>query len=102
MILVITRMKVISEKRMELSQTIVSLSGSIRKEKGCKRCECCQSIEDEDRLFLLEEWNTKEDLVNHMKSENFRVFRGGANNLLQEPYERMFHSVFSTAEMEET
>lgn len=101
MILVITRMKVISEKRMELSQTIASLSGSIRQEKGCRRCECCQSIENEDRLFFLEEWDTKENLLNHMKSENFRVFRGGANNLLQERYERMFFTVFNSTGMEE-
>jgi quinol monooxygenase YgiN len=102
MILVITRMKVIPEKRTELSQTIASLSGSIRKEKGCKRCESCRSIEDEDQLFFLEEWDTKENLVKHIKSENFRVFRGGANNLLQKPYERMFHTAFAPMEMEET
>jgi hypothetical protein len=34
MILVIIRMKVLAEKRKELSQTIASLSGSIRMEKG--------------------------------------------------------------------
>ncbi|GAB6270596.1 MAG TPA: antibiotic biosynthesis monooxygenase [Syntrophaceae bacterium] len=87
MVLVVTRMKVISEKRMELSQTIASLSVSIRKEKGCKRCDCCQSIEDEDRLFLLEEWDTEENLMAHMKTEHFRITLG-AMNLLQEPYER--------------
>ena len=36
MILVIIRMKVLSEKRMKLSQTIASLSGSTRMEKGCQ------------------------------------------------------------------
>jgi hypothetical protein len=39
MIQVIIRMKVFSEKRMELSQTIASLISSIRKEKGCRRCD---------------------------------------------------------------
>ncbi|MDD5413844.1 MAG: antibiotic biosynthesis monooxygenase, partial [Smithellaceae bacterium] len=58
-----------------------------RKEKGCKRCDCCQSIEDEDRLFLLEEWDTEENLMAHMKTEHFRITLG-AMNLLQEPYER--------------
>jgi quinol monooxygenase YgiN len=100
MILVIIRMKVISEKRMELSQAIASLSGSIRTEKGCNRCDFCQSIEDENRFFLLEEWDTQENLkTHHLKSEHFRVLRG-AMNLLQEPYERTFHSVFHPAEME--
>ena len=100
MFLVIIRMKVLSEKRMELSQTITSLSGSIRMEKGCRRCDFCQSMEDENRLFLLEEWDTEENLTTHLESEHFRVFRG-AMNLLREPYEMMFHTVFHPAGMEE-
>jgi quinol monooxygenase YgiN len=79
-------MKVLSEKRMELSQTIASLTGSIRMEKGCKRCDFCLSIEDENRLFLLEEWDTQENLMIHLQSEHFKVLRG-AMNLLKEPYE---------------
>jgi quinol monooxygenase YgiN len=93
MILVIIRMKVLSEKRMELSQTITSLSDSIRMEKGCRRCDFCQSIDDENRLFLLEEWETQENFKYHLKSRHFKVFRG-AMNLLREPYEMMFHTVF--------
>jgi len=100
MILAIIRMKVLPEKRLELSQTIASLSGSIRMEKGCKRCDFCQSIEDENRLFLLEEWDTQETLMSHLKSGRFRVLRG-AMNLLGEPYEMMLHTVFHLAEMKE-
>jgi quinol monooxygenase YgiN len=93
-------MKVLSGKRMELSQTMASLSGSIRMEKGCRRCDFCQSVEDENRLFLLEEWDTEENLTTHLKSKHFRVLRG-AMNLLEEPYEKMFHTVFHPAGMEE-
>jgi quinol monooxygenase YgiN len=100
MILTITRMNVLSEKRMELSQTMTSLSGSIRMEKGCRRCDFCQGIEDENRLFLLEEWDTRENLMTHLKSDHFRVLRG-AMNLLSEPCEMMFHTVFHPAEMED-
>jgi quinol monooxygenase YgiN len=96
MILVIIRMKVLSEKRIELLQTIASLIGSIRTEKGCKRCDFCQSIEDENELCLLEEWDTLENLMGYLKSERFRVLRG-AMNLLKEPYEMMFHTVFHPA-----
>ena len=85
-------MKVLSKKRMELLQTISSLIGSIRTEKGCKRCDFCQSMEDENRLFLLEEWDTVENLMGYLKSERFRVLRG-AMNLLKEPYQMMFHTV---------
>ena len=100
MILVIIRMNAPSEKRMELSQTIVSLIGSIRTEKGCKRCDFCQSIEDENRLFLLEEWDTQENLKIYLKSGRFRVLRG-AMNLLKEPYEMTFNTFSKSAGMEE-
>ncbi len=100
MILVSTRMNVFSEKRLELSQTIALLSASIRMEKGCQRYDFYQSIDDENRLFLLEEWDTEENLMTHLKSEHFKVFQG-AMNLLKEPYERMFHTVFHPAGMEE-
>ena len=100
MILVIIRMKVLSEKRLELSQTIALLITSIRTEKGCKRCDFCQSIEEENRLFLLEEWDTQENLKDHLKSERFRILRG-AMNLLKEPYEIMFHPVSHREGMEQ-
>ena len=99
MTLLIIRMNVLSEKRMELSQTIASLSLSTRMEKGCQRCDFCRSIEDENRFFLLEEWDTQDNLKSHLKSERFRVLRG-AMNLLREPYEMMFHTVFHPAGME--
>ena len=100
MILVIIRMRVLAEKRKELSQTIASLIGSLRTEKGCRRCDFCQSIEDENELCLLVEWDTQGNLKGHLKSERFRVLRG-AMNLLKEPYEMMFHTVFHPAGMKE-
>ena len=99
MILVIIRMKVLSEKRMELAQTIVSLTGSIRTENGCERCDFYQSAEDENKLCLLEEWDTQENLMIHMKSEGFKVFRG-AMNLLQEPCEKTSYTVYYPKEIE--
>ena len=98
MTLLIIRMSVLSEKSRELSQTIASLSLSTRMEKGCQRCDFCRSIEDENRFFLLEEWDTQENLKNHLKSEHFKIIRG-TTNLLQEPYEVMFHTVFHPAGM---
>jgi quinol monooxygenase YgiN len=100
MILVTIRMDVLSEKRMELSQTIVLLAGSIRMEKGCERCDFCQNIEDENSLFLLLEWDTHKNLMAYLKSEHFRVLRG-AMGLLKEPYETTFHAVFHPAGIEE-
>ena len=93
MILVILRMRVRPEKFVELMQTIASLSGYIVMEKGCECCDFCRSIEDENQLFLLEEWDTEENLMTHLKSEHFKVLRG-AMSLLEEPYLMTLHSVF--------
>lgn len=90
--LLIIRMKVLSKKRKELSQTISSLIRSIRTEKGCKRCNFCQDIEDENAFYLLEEWDTQENLESYLKSERFKVLRG-AMNLLAETCEMMFNTI---------
>jgi quinol monooxygenase YgiN len=88
MILVIIRMRVLAEKLKELSQTIASLIGSLRTEKGCLRCDFYRSMEDENELCIVEEWDTRENLNSHLKSERFKVLRG-AMSLLQEPFERV-------------
>jgi len=77
---------------MELSQTIASLSGSIRMEKGCQRCDFCQSILDENIYFFIEEWESLDNLMIHLKSDYFKILRG-AMNLLKEPYEKKFYTV---------
>ena len=100
MILVITRIKVLPEKRVELLQKFVAMAGSIRMEKGCQQCESSQSIEDENRLFLLEEWDTWENLMEHEKSEHFKVLRGELS-ILTELYERTFNTEFHSKGIEE-
>ncbi|MBN1665277.1 MAG: antibiotic biosynthesis monooxygenase [Deltaproteobacteria bacterium] len=85
-------MKVIPEKRLELSQAIVSLTDSIRAMKGCRSCDFCQSLENENELCLIEEWDTIENFRAYLKSELFKVLRG-AMNLLEEPCDGMFYSV---------
>ena len=67
------------------------LGGSIRMEKGCRRCDFCQNVEKENEFYLREEWDTRENLMNHLMSEDFKVLRG-AMNLLQEPYEISFYT----------
>ena len=95
MTLLIIRMNVLSEKRMELSQTIASLFVSTRMQQGCRRCDFYQSVEDENRLVLLQEWDTKKDFMTHLKSDNFKVIKG-TRNLLQEPYEEKTIHTLST------
>ena len=97
MVMLIIRMKVLSEMRLEVSRTIALLIGSIRTEKGCRHCDFCQSMENENVLLLLAEWSSRETLPSHLKSERFRVLQG-AMRLLKEPYEMVFHTAFQPEE----
>ncbi|MCK9273865.1 MAG: antibiotic biosynthesis monooxygenase [Syntrophales bacterium] len=100
MITVTIKMKVISEKRKELSQTIASLIRHIRTEAGCLDCALYENVEDKNEFCLIEEWSGEISLHNHFESDRFRVLRG-AMNLLREPYEIKCHTIFHTAERQE-
>jgi quinol monooxygenase YgiN len=97
MISIAIQMKVIPEKRLEFSQAITSLIASIRGEKGCSCCNLHQSVENENDLFLVEEWETTRDLSTHLQSEIFKVVLG-AMTLLKEPHAIRFHKDLSKAE----
>ena len=77
-------MKVFPEKRKELSQAVTSLVSSIRTEKGCRRCDLCYSVEDENKLCLFGEWEDQEDITAYLESKLFKVLLG-AMSLLKNP-----------------
>lgn len=93
-------MKVLAEKRKELSQTIALLIGSMIMEPGCRRLDFYRNVDSEVELYLFEEWESHKDLKNHLMSECFKVLRG-AMNLLQQPCEIQFHTRFHPVEDED-
>jgi quinol monooxygenase YgiN len=99
MIFLIIRMKVLTAKQKELSQTIDSLIGLIRTEKGCRRCDFYRKMDDENELCLFEEWDTQGNLKGHLRSGRFKILRG-AMNLLREPCEMIFHTVCKPTALE--
>ena len=62
-------MKAIQKKRVELMQTLLSITKQIVKEKGCKICQFVQDVENENILRLIEEWETQEELDSHLRSD---------------------------------
>ena len=98
MILMTIRMKVLSEKRRELYQTLISLTGSIRGQKGCRRCDFCVSAEDENEFCLFGEWENKEDLAIHLESNLFKVLMG-AMGLLKNPHEMKLYTGLSASQL---
>jgi quinol monooxygenase YgiN len=93
------KMTVPVEKRKEVLQTVKAILGPIRREHGCISCNCYMDVEDERILFFEEEWKTREDLDNHLRSDHFGVLNGAMRLLGAEPVIR-FNTVGSTAGLE--
>ena len=95
MIIVKIMMNALPEKRKEVLQTLLSMIAAIRQEKGCRSCQGFQDIEDESVFSLIGEWETLEDLENHIRSDRFGVLLG-SNILLNENQEIQIHTVSHT------
>jgi len=84
MILLRTIMNVLPEKQKEVVQTLHSLIDLSEKEKGCLRYEILGDIEDEHVFNLISEWENRQYLDHHMRSDRFGILLG-IKSLLREP-----------------
>jgi len=85
-------MKVLMEKRTEMMQTLLSMIEAAEKEHGCLSYDVFSDLEN-DRLFsVIEEWETREDLNRHIRSEKFSALLG-TKSLLAKPSEIKIHTV---------
>jgi quinol monooxygenase YgiN len=71
-----TRIIVRPEHRKELFQTLHTLLGPIRREKGCLAYRCYLEAGNENCTVLIGEWETQEDWDNHLRSDDFAVLLG--------------------------
>jgi len=92
MIIVRITMNALIEKRMEMMQTLLSMIEPVGKEKGCLNYEVFCDLEDNHVFNLIEEWETREDLDSHLRSERFGVLLG-TKSLLTNPAEMKIHTV---------
>ncbi|MFH1156856.1 MAG: antibiotic biosynthesis monooxygenase family protein [Pseudomonadota bacterium] len=92
MIVVRITLNVIPEKQLEVMQTLVSMIEPTGKEAGCiSYCVVCD-IKDKNCFSLLEEWKTRENLVQHLMSYRFGILMG-ISTLLCKPLEISIHTV---------
>jgi len=84
MIIVITSMNVLPEKQKEVLQTLLSMVEPPGKEKGCLSYGIFSDIEDRNVFSLISEWETRQHLDHHLKSDRFSVLLG-IKSLLCEP-----------------
>ena len=99
MVIIFVRMSVRPEKRRELSQTLHSIVGQVRKESGCLHTGFYQDVQNENDFFMVSEWDTQKDSDNHLRSDIFTVLRG-AGSLMHRPPEIVIHTVDRPTELE--
>ena len=92
MILVRVKMNALPQKQKEVMQTLFSMIESAGKEKGCLSYDVFCDIEARTVFNLIEEWETREDLNRHIRSERFSVLLG-TKSLLVKPLEMKIHTV---------
>jgi quinol monooxygenase YgiN len=84
MIVIRTIMVVLPEKQKEVLQTLLSLIAPLEKEKGCLSYDIYCDIEDENVFSLISEWESRQSLHDHLRSDRFSVLLG-TKSLLGEP-----------------
>ena len=99
MIVVRIIMKVRPEKHKEVMQTLLSMIEPLGKESGYLSYGVFCDIEDKNVFNLISEWETREDLDNHIKSYRFSVLLG-TKSLLCEPPKIQIHTVSQSEGME--
>ena len=77
-------MIVLPEKQREVLQTLLSLIASLEKEKGCLSYDIYSDIEDESIFNLISEWESRQSLDDHLRSDRFSILLG-IKSLLCEP-----------------
>ena len=87
------------EKQTEVMQTLLSMIEPTENRRGCLSCHVLRDIEDKNVFSLIQEWETREDLDDHIKSDRFSVLLG-TKSLLCEPQQIEIHTVSHTEGME--
>jgi len=92
MIVVRIILDVLAEKKLELSQTLLSLIKPVERETGCKSYAVFCDIHGGNRFCLIEEWETREDMERHINSHRFGVLLG-TKILLRKPLNLTMHAI---------
>jgi len=99
MIVVRMTMNVLPEKHKEVMQTLLSMIESPGKDSRYLSYGIFCDIEDKNVFNLISEWETREDLNDHIKSYRFSVLLG-TKSLLSEPPQIVIHTVSHSEGME--
>ena len=99
MIIVRITMNSLIEKRTEVKQTLLSMIEPTENGRGCLSCHVLRDVENKNVFSLIQKWETREDLDEHLKSDRFSVLLG-TKSLLCERQQIEIHTVSYSEGME--
>ena len=73
MIAVTVRIKVSHKRRQDFMNSARLILGPTRIKPGCISCRLYQDLDEPDAVFLVEEWESRENLDRHINSEQYRI-----------------------------
>jgi quinol monooxygenase YgiN len=91
MVTVTLRIKVPHKRRQDFMNSAKLILGPTRIQSGCLSCRLYQDLDQPDAVFLVEEWESREDLDRHFNSEQCRIMLS-----LMEASDQFFLEVFFT------
>jgi len=94
MILVTLHLKTAAEMRMNILRTILSMTGPTSVQPGCVNCELFSSTQNDDQLLLLEVWESRETLTQHIQSDEFRKVLAAMDSACEPPEVRFYETNF--------
>jgi quinol monooxygenase YgiN len=99
--LILTTLKMIvqPERRSDLLKTMRGMLEPARVERGCRSYHLYEDVENRNAFVLLEEWETQEDIENHIRTDNQRQLLALMDFLSEQPEVR-FNTVSRTAGMD--
>jgi quinol monooxygenase YgiN len=82
----------IGGRRNELAGLLERFEGWAAGERGCRRSIVAATLADPSRFVLVSEWDSRESLDEHYKSEGFANFQLDLDGLLARPSELTIYS----------
>ena len=67
---------VLPEKYKELEQTLLSMSSDLYKISGCKQADLWRDSKDENRLYMVSQWENREKLDAFLRSDKLSALMG--------------------------
>lgn len=99
MVIFRVRLRISSGLRQSVLESLLRVLEAARAAKGCSACHAYRDVQDEDAILYFEEWETQEELDEHLRARATKLLLA-VIDLSASPPDLRFDTVCSTSGME--